>query len=262
MTSISTIEDNSQPPRSRYVSRATVSLSLGCEAKPFSYSTAPDFSLDVSASGDYECKDKECSTDSEAGCTVPGYGCEMDDGSSGICTMQDDSSCTCDSQCGNDFVDAGEECDGANFGGATCADYVSEGYFGSLACSNECTIDTTNCQPPCGSGSNCYTPGGGCELNTGDDGACNQGSDGVCTCESSCWCPDTSACPDGTQSSCPSCSNGCSYTYYPACNCDGYGSGLSASSAFSNVGNAIKSAFSNVGDAITGTTCNLFGWFC
>lgn len=45
--------------------------------------------------------------------------------------------------CGNGAIDAGEDCDGANLGGATC---TSEGFdAGIIGCSATCTFDTSAC---------------------------------------------------------------------------------------------------------------------
>ena len=45
--------------------------------------------------------------------------------------------------CGNGTIDAGEQCDGANLGGATCQ---SVGFgSGTLACGPGCTFDTSGC---------------------------------------------------------------------------------------------------------------------
>ncbi len=53
------------------------------------------------------------------------------------------SSSTGMSQCGNDEVDAGEECDGTDLDGETCA---SQGFLsGTLDCASNCTFDTSGC---------------------------------------------------------------------------------------------------------------------
>lgn len=47
------------------------------------------------------------------------------------------------SQCGNDMIDADEECDGTDLGGEDCA---SQGFLsGTLGCNNNCTFDTSDC---------------------------------------------------------------------------------------------------------------------
>jgi hypothetical protein len=51
--------------------------------------------------------------------------------------------------CGNEMVDAGEDCDGSDLAGADCA---SQGFLrGRLACGTDCTYDTADCDSPiCG----------------------------------------------------------------------------------------------------------------
>jgi hypothetical protein len=47
------------------------------------------------------------------------------------------------SLCGNGNIDSGEECDGSNLGGQTCA---SRGYAGgTLTCNSNCTFNTSQC---------------------------------------------------------------------------------------------------------------------
>ncbi len=51
--------------------------------------------------------------------------------------------------CGNGVIEAGEQCDGGDLGGATCA---SEGFGGGgIQCTESCTLDTSNCNT-CGNG--------------------------------------------------------------------------------------------------------------
>jgi len=52
--------------------------------------------------------------------------------------------------CGDDFVDPGEQCDGADFAGASCADHGF--YAGTLGCRADCTVDTAGCTLTCGDG--------------------------------------------------------------------------------------------------------------
>src|SRR5690606_21301711 len=52
----------------------------------------------------------------------------------------DTSLCT---RCGNGAIDAGEQCDGAELGGASCA---SAGFTaGTLGCTPSCAFDTSEC---------------------------------------------------------------------------------------------------------------------
>ncbi|HST28937.1 MAG TPA: hypothetical protein VLK26_11285 [Rudaea sp.] len=72
--------------------------------------------------------------------------------------------------CGDGVVEAGEACDRADLGGATCA---SEGYAdGTLGCTRQCTFDTTQCGPSvcqvaaCNTDSDCGGPAcGPCFFN-------------------------------------------------------------------------------------------------
>jgi hypothetical protein len=51
--------------------------------------------------------------------------------------------------CGNGKIDAGEQCDGTNLGGKTCASY---GYIsGTLSCTSDCKVTLTKCTK-CGNG--------------------------------------------------------------------------------------------------------------
>ncbi len=78
----------------------------------------------------------------------------------------------CKSQCGNNIIEVGEECDGTNFAGKKCSDFIYAGtgkpyqnsnFIGrNLTCDPKlCTIDDTRClKPSCeqiyGSGYICY----------------------------------------------------------------------------------------------------------
>lgn len=66
--------------------------------------------------------------------------------------------------CGNDIVEAGEDCDGVELDGETCA---SQGYSsGTLACASNCSFDTSSCvtvipdttPPPSVGGGGSYIP--------------------------------------------------------------------------------------------------------
>ncbi|NOQ37775.1 hypothetical protein GQ472_02695 [archaeon] len=63
-----------------------------------------------------------------------------------------------ETECGNDMLETGEECDGSDLGGLTCSSY---GYnAGSLSCSPECTIVRSDCYTRSSSG------GGGSSTTT------------------------------------------------------------------------------------------------
>ena len=50
--------------------------------------------------------------------------------------------------CGNGVIDSGEQCDGQNFGNATCPGGSPGAAF--LICTSSCTIDYSNCPEICG----------------------------------------------------------------------------------------------------------------
>lgn len=83
---------------------------------------------DTHAVGDLACDPTTCKFDL-GGCSVPPY-------------------------CGNGVKDAADACDGTDFGGATCASLLGDGYGGNLACGADCTIDQSDCHvlPVCGDG--------------------------------------------------------------------------------------------------------------
>jgi hypothetical protein len=108
--------------------------------------------------------------------------------------------------CGNGAIDEGEECDGANLGGATCA---SEGFFGgTLSCSSSCQLNTSQC-------TNC----GNNVINAGE--VCDGTALGGATCSGQ-------GCAGGTLACNATCSafvkTGC--TGCPPCNGNGVCDGL------------------------------------
>jgi cysteine-rich repeat protein len=50
--------------------------------------------------------------------------------------------------CGDGVIDPGEQCDGADLGGKTCADQGFDQPAG-LACKHDCTLDLSGCEPTC-----------------------------------------------------------------------------------------------------------------
>jgi hypothetical protein len=52
-------------------------------------------------------------------------------------------------RCGNGILDSQEACDGTDFGGLLCSDFseLSPPNSGSLACTEECRIDSSGCEP-------------------------------------------------------------------------------------------------------------------
>jgi sulfatase modifying factor 1 len=68
--------------------------------------------------------------------TAPG---DSTDGSSGSTTAPVPA-------CGNDLVEADEQCDGTDLAGASCM--LLFGYEGELLCTETCTLETSGCVPP------------------------------------------------------------------------------------------------------------------
>jgi cysteine-rich repeat protein len=94
--------------------------------------------------------------------------------------------------CGDGAIGAGEECDSANLGGATCA---SEGFFaGTLACAANCTLDTSGCTNA-GCGNFAIDPGEDCDgADLGGATCASEGFlGGVLSCDPGCAF-DTTAC--------------------------------------------------------------------
>ena len=76
--------------------------------------------------------------------------------------------------CGNGVIDAGEQCDGADLGGASCSSLGFPG--GTLSCSAACTYNTSACTSACGaSGATCRKGSDCCSgtcLGKGNKKAC------------------------------------------------------------------------------------------
>jgi hypothetical protein len=69
------------------------------------------------------------------------------------------------SKCGNGIIDVGEDCDGTNFGGATCASKTMNAMpAGTLVClTSTCKASTSGCQSTGAAGA----PGAGGGLGAG-----------------------------------------------------------------------------------------------
>ena len=75
----------------------------------------------------------------------------------------------CTAFCGDGVAEAGEQCDGADLGGRTCADVGFTG--GTLACASHCTFDTRGCMAgafPATGQTTAFT--------SGDDGSLQRGA--------------------------------------------------------------------------------------
>lgn len=122
---------------------------------------AADCSLDVSAcvGGGPECGNwtaewgEECDTGDLAGATCESIGFAAGAGTLACrrdCTF-DPSGCGPPPDCGNQVIDAPEECDGPDLGGQSCE---SRGYLGGdLGCGANCVLDESRCtNAECGDG--------------------------------------------------------------------------------------------------------------
>ncbi len=94
--------------------------------------------------------------------------------------------------CGNGAIDPGEQCDGVNLNGATCA---SRGFVsGTLSCSASCTFETTQCT---NCGNNVINAGEFCDGSALNGGTCTQQGctgGGVLACNASCSAYNKSGC--------------------------------------------------------------------
>jgi hypothetical protein len=108
-------------------------------------------------------------------------------------------SCFASQTCGNGTLDAGEQCDGTNLGGATCTSLGFAG--GTLACSAQCTFDTSGCST---CGNNVIDPGEVCDGTALGGATCTSlgCAGGALLCNSTCSGYDKSLC-DG----CPLCND-------------------------------------------------------
>ena len=105
-----------------------------------------------------------------------------------------------ETECGNDVIETGEECDGSDLGGLTCSSY---GYnAGSLSCSSECTIVRSGCYTRStggGGGSTTTTSTGGSMITTTTTTDDNETSDdNVTSNQTDDSSPETTTKPDCT----------------------------------------------------------------
>ncbi|MEM6295686.1 MAG: proprotein convertase P-domain-containing protein [Myxococcota bacterium] len=103
--------------------------------------------------------------------------------------------------CGNGFIEIGEECDGMNLDGQSC---FSQGLGGGvLGCDASCQFDETNCGDPCGDGT--IEPGEACDLTElGMQNCADQGfAGGALDCAADCS-YDTTQCSNTVNAYCSS----------------------------------------------------------
>ncbi len=130
------------------------------------------------------------------------------------------SSCAEDCGCGNGIANPGEDCDGVDYGDATCESAVQRG--GTLGCNADCTFDVTACDEyMCGNG--IIEPGEDCDGSDVGGATCASAgfSAGAVACNATCHfdvttcCNDfcdavnTSVCAEDTVESCVMQANGC-----------------------------------------------------
>lgn len=117
------------------------------------------------------------------------------------CSGYDTSACAPLSNCGNNKIDAGEVCDGANIKSATCANSVGNGSVGTPRCSRDCrSLDLSGCSAPnhCGNGTLDTKLGEVCDGSNLNGKTCatevGTGATGSLKCSSDCFYFDMSEC--------------------------------------------------------------------
>ena len=116
--------------------------------------------------------------------------------------------CTDSTTCGNGIVETGEECDGVDIQGATCANKVGAGSVGTVLCGNNCkyfNLSGCSAASTCGNGN--LDLGEVCEVGNLQGKTCadivGPGSTGTLKCGPTCYTFDTSGCSAAT-----TCGNG------------------------------------------------------
>lgn len=128
--------------------------------------------------------DQSCATLVGEGSTGTIY-CNSD------CSGFNTDECTPATTCGNGKIDAGEVCDGAAIGGATCAQIRGEGSTGHLGCQSNCAdYDKSGCSAPTTCGNGKLDVGEECDGDLMNHATCESvrgvGSTGTLKCKSTC----------------------------------------------------------------------------
>ncbi len=103
----------------------------------------------------------------------------------------DTSACSVPASCGDQKKAANEQCDGSDFGGATCESVLGVGHGGTLGCGADCKLLTANCVvvPTCGDSAK-NQPTEQCDGADHGGATCasvvGQGSAGTLTCNANC----------------------------------------------------------------------------
>ncbi len=105
---------------------------------------------------------EECDASDLGGASCASLGWESGSlGCSASCTYETDLCEGTGPECGNDTLEYGEECDGAETDGVTCE---SLGFVtGALGCTSQCTFDTSNCSNAGSCGDSTLDPGEECD---------------------------------------------------------------------------------------------------
>ena len=113
------------------------------------------------------------------------------------CADFDRSACTAAAVCGNDLVEAGEDCDSSHFNDKTCESIVGAGSKGSLICTG-CKIDSSNCSAASTCGNNIVDGMDVCDGSDLNQKTCadivGTGSTGTLGCKDNCSGYDISDC--------------------------------------------------------------------
>ncbi len=206
--------------------------------------------------------------------TVVGYGSIGTLACTSNCSGYDISECSNASVCGNGIREAGESCDGKDFGTSTCASLVGGGSSGQLNCTAQCEIDKSMCSAPSTCGNHIADGNDVCDGNDLKGRTCvsvvGTGSSGTLKCAANCANFDISECTapsscgngivdageacDGTRLSDETCATlvGSGSTGTLKCNASCSGFDTSACSPLTQCGNAKLDA----GEVCDGTILN------
>jgi hypothetical protein len=134
-------------PRIHWLFAAIFSLALqGCGQDPVPPENCAN-QIDDDGNGKTDCDDSACENVASCEPAVEICGNQIDDDNNGLIDCLD-GACTSDpaclaNPCGNNTLDAGEQCDGNNLNNQACSNFGFGG--GVLSCKQNCTFDTNAC---------------------------------------------------------------------------------------------------------------------